>query len=128
MKLHSLLAALAVGLAPTASWACGACVEDKMAATYDHAVVKTAASQGKSMVFCEVRGQVLPQRLRKAVARVAGVDLASIRTSTSPPAVSFALDTSVRSADSAASLVARALGPGVDVVVLRTLPPAAAAD
>ena len=38
--------------------ACGVCAEDKMAATYDHAVVQRAAAQKRLVVYCDVQGHV----------------------------------------------------------------------
>ena len=47
-----------------AGHACGVCDEDKVAATYDHAVVRRANLQGRVMVFCEVRGPLDARRLQ----------------------------------------------------------------
>ncbi|HEX3061838.1 MAG TPA: hypothetical protein VHP55_04185 [Usitatibacter sp.] len=93
-RLAPLLAAAV--LAPAAALACGACVEDKVAATYDHAVVTKAARQGKVVVFAEPRTAADPARveraLRAAAARAPGVEPASVRASQSPAALSFVLD------------------------------------
>ena len=92
MKAMRLVLA-AVALAPFASaQACGACAEDKVAATYDHAIASRAASQGRTMVFCEVRGPFDARRLKAAAARIDGIDPGSLRTSANPATVSFALD------------------------------------
>ena len=88
--MHLALAAAA--LAPfTSAQACGACAEDKVAATYDHAIASRAASQGRTMVFCEVRGPFDARRLKAAAMRIDGIDPASLRTSANPATVSFAL-------------------------------------
>ena len=83
-------------LAPAAALACGACIEDKVAATYDHAVVSQAMQQGKLVVFAEPRSGVDPAKveraLRTAASRASGVDPASVRASQSPAALSFVLD------------------------------------
>ena len=124
MKFWVVPAVLAV---PALALACGACDEDKVAATYDHAVVQAAAAQKKQMVFCEVQGLVTPARMRAAAARVAGIDASSVRVSTDPAAVSFALDPNVQSADAAASKVASRLGGGVKILVLKVPVPASPA-
>lgn len=112
---------------PGLAFACGACVEDKVAATYDHAVVQAAAAQKKQMVFCEVQGFVTPSRMRAAAARVPGIDASSVRVSTHPAAISFALDSKVQSADAAASKIASRLGGGVKILVLKVPVPSSPA-
>jgi hypothetical protein len=82
-----LLLALATGAS-----ACGACVEDKVAATYDHAVVQGAAAHGRVVVFCELKGPIQPATIRKAAAGVRGLEPASVRISGNPGALSFVLD------------------------------------
>lgn len=78
------------------SFACGTCVEDKVAATNDYAVVQDAARSGKSIVYCELQGAFVPDRLAAAARKVRGVDPASVRVSREPAALSFALDTRAR--------------------------------
>lgn len=88
---------LACSLARTAG-ACGLCVEDKVAATYEYAVVERAMSQGHEIVFAELRGPIPPgdEALRAWIARavesVPGVDKGTARVSLEPGAVSFAHD------------------------------------
>ena len=79
-----VIAAALAAIAPAASLACGACVEDKVAATYDHAVVERAAASGDVMVFCEVTGPLDAQHLKQAMRRVHGVRPQSVRVSAQP--------------------------------------------
>ena len=117
-----LLVVLAVGvLTPALAVACGACAEDKMAATYDYTVVQTAVAQKRQVVFCDVQGRVQQERLRQAAAQVAGIDPTSIRTSAEPSALSFALDTKVQSADAAVAQIRTRLDNKVQVIVLKGL-------
>ena len=99
-----LAAALTMTLAPTAGWACGVCIEDKVAATYDHAVVKRAGANGHQVVFVAIEGPVVASALRTRIARtkVAGVVPGTVRTSSDPPAFSFALDDKTRAANAVA--------------------------
>jgi hypothetical protein len=113
------VAVLLAGTATPAS-ACGACVEDKVAATYDYEVVQHAIARGDVVVFCDVKGQLDAGRLRKALGKVGGVDKASIRVSTAPQAVSFALDTAKQSIDAAAAALRRDAG-GLEIEVVRTI-------
>jgi len=114
----SIAAALGA-IAPAASLACGACVEDKVAATYDHAVVEHAAASGDVMVFCEVTGPLDAQHLKQAMRRVHGVRPQSVRVSTQPPAISFAVDRRARSPQDAVGAAQRSLVPGTRLVIVR---------
>jgi hypothetical protein len=75
--------------------ACGVCLEDKVAATYDHALVQRALSRGRVVVYAEPRTAVDERRLKSfaaAAARARGVDAATVKTSAAPATVSFVLD------------------------------------
>src|SRR4029079_5671161 len=82
--------------APLAVMACGVCEEDKIAATYDPAVVTRAASQARGAGFDEPRASVDAKQVSKALTDIAsrtpGIDRASVRASQSPASFSFALD------------------------------------
>lgn len=119
MKAAVLLCAAAALLAAAPARACGACDEDKVAATYDHAVVERATSTGRVVVFCQVRGPLDARRLRVAARRVKGLDVASLRTSVEPAALSFALD-SARQSPQAAVNALQALAPhGTQLAIVR---------
>lgn len=85
-------AALSAAL-PTAS-ACGVCVEDKVAATYDHAVIERATANGQQVVFVAVDGPVAGDALGAKIAKanVKGVVAGTVRVSAAPAAFSFVLD------------------------------------
>ena len=75
--------------------ACGVCLEDKVAATYDYALVQRALAQHRVVVFAEPRASVDADTLRALAAKAArtpGVEAASVKTSASPASVSFVLD------------------------------------
>jgi hypothetical protein len=114
MKTPLLLFALA---AP-AVWACGVCVEDKVAATYDYAVVQRALAHGQVVVYCEVNGRADAARVRQAAARLPALDRDSVRLSTAPAALSFALDAAKQSPKAAVSALQHAL-PGVRLHLIR---------
>jgi len=117
-------AAALLAMAP-AAWACGVCIEDKVAATYDHEVVVRAAASGKVMVFCEVAGPLDAGRLRSAARKVPGVDPASLRTSAQPAAVSFALDAR-QSPQAAVSAMQRGISPDMHVAIVKVIAPTGA--
>ncbi len=91
-----LMAAALAATASPAAVACGACDEDKVAATYDHAVIDAAIARHRQVVFVALDGAVnarrVGARIAAAAARVRGVQPGTLRTSLSPPAFSFALD------------------------------------
>jgi len=75
--------------------ACGICLEDKVAATYDYALVQRALAQQRVVVFAEPRSAVDERRLKAfaaAAARAPGVESATVKTSAAPASVSFVLD------------------------------------
>jgi hypothetical protein len=106
-----LAAALTLTLAPTSVWACGVCIEDKVAATYDHAVVKRATANRQQVVFVAIEGPVVANALRNLVLRtkVAGVVPGTLRTSTEPPAFSFVLEDKAEPANAVAAF-SKAIG------------------
>ena len=93
-RLHAFAAALMTG--PLAAVACGVCDEDKVAATYDHAVIARAGAQGRVVVFAEPHASIDARRVATALvdaaSRTPGIDRASVRASQSPASFSFALD------------------------------------
>ena len=119
--LRTLLAAAL--LAPAAVLACGACVEDKVAATYDHAVIEKAHARGSAVVFIEPHASSDAARIATAVAaaarRAPGVDPASVRVSVEPLAVSFALDGRVEPARAAAGIERSARLRGLTLSVIK---------
>ena len=89
--VQSLLAAALLAGAP-AAFACGVCVEDKVAATYDYDVVQNASARHHVVVFAAVEAPADPRVLREAAARAKGVDRGTPRAAANPRALSFALD------------------------------------
>ncbi|HWP10570.1 MAG TPA: hypothetical protein VNN06_02020 [Ramlibacter sp.] len=127
MKTWATLGCTLVLLAPVPpSWACGVCVEDKVAATYDHAVVRQAAAKGKVVVFCEVQGGLDARRIRSAARRVRGVDMSSLRLSSQPAALSFALDPAQQSPQAAVLAMQSAAPAGTRLAIVRLIDSSAA--
>lgn len=110
-----------VAFAP-AAFACGVCIEDKIAATYDYDVVQRASAHHHVVVFAAVESPADPQALRKAAARVKGVDRASVRAASNPRALSFALDPRAGDPLSALAAIERAPGmAGVRLSLIRVM-------
>ena len=125
--MHLALAACVAALLPAPASACGACIEDKVAATYDHAVVTRAVERGRVMVFAEVKGagaaEALTRAARKAAIGTRGIDSTSVRISQQPAGLSFALDARARKPVEALAAVQRAAGiAGLELALLKVLP------
>jgi hypothetical protein len=127
MKSLIALATLTLaGMLSGSSLACGVCVEDKVAATYDHAVVTRAGAVKHLVVFGEIDGAVnikaVTAGIPAAAKGVPGIDRGTVRTSASPPAFSFALDPAAQAPASAvAALQKRLRTQGVKLSVLRVM-------
>jgi hypothetical protein len=77
--------------------ACGHCMEDKVAATYDHAVMTAAQRHGHVVVFAEIQGPIPPDPaleawILRSVESCAGVIAGTSRASLAPAALSLAYD------------------------------------
>jgi len=120
-----LLAAgiLALAALPLQALACGACIEDKVAVTYDHAVVTEAAARRHVVVFAAVDGAGADAaRSAQAAARVSGVTRGSVRSAASPAALSFALDPKVQTPEAALAAIARRMGaPAAHLTLIRVM-------
>ena len=118
------LAFLLAAAATPAALACGVCVDDKVAATYDHALVSTALDRRQVVVYAEVKGSgEALARTRTALAaarKVRGIDAGTLRASREPATLSFALDERVAAPAAALAAVQRN-APGIRVELLRVL-------
>ena len=77
--------------------ACGYCVEDKMAAVYDHAAVSGAIARNHQVAFFHIEGELAPglatKRALEELANAAtGVDRGSARVSPESAALSVTFD------------------------------------
>lgn len=107
-------------------FACGVCLQDKVAATYDYGIVTKAVAQHRVVVFAEPRAAVDPMRLQKslaaAAAHVPGVDAATVRTNASPASLSFALDPKRGDPRQALAAIRKASGiPGLEIDLLEVV-------
>ena len=105
--------------------ACGVCLEDKVAAAYDHAVVSSALQRERAVVFAEVSGSMAPEALakaaRRAVGAVPGVEAGTVRAAASPGAVSFVVDPRVVAPEAALARAQVAAGPALRLGLLKVL-------
>ena len=94
--MRAILVAAAFALSQQAA-ACGYCVEDKMAAVYDHAAFTRALAQKHHVAFFHIEGALAPGAATKhALERLAngasGVDPGTARVSPESAALSVAFD------------------------------------
>lgn len=113
---HALFAALLSAALPLTAFACGVCIEDKVAATYDHAVVTQATRDRHAVLFFEITGlasQAAPssQWLVGTVEATRGVARGSVRVSLEQAALSFAVNGSGQSATGVRRAVEQRLAP-----------------
>ena len=121
-----LLGTLFAGLV-SAAYACGYCIEDRIAAVYDHAVVTRATAQKHQVVFFALEGEIpageaLRRTLEAVVESVAGVDKGSARISVAGASLSAAFNPQRASFASMERSLSRKLAPrGLSVAILRVM-------
>ena len=121
--LRLLLTALAMAL-PGGALACGVCVEDKVAATYDHAVIRGASERHQDVLFVSIEGAdaaVVGRRLAQAARGLRGADAKTLRVSASPAAFSIAVDRSQALDRVVGSLQAALREPGAELTLVRVM-------
>lgn len=109
------------------AFACGFCIEDKIAAVYDHAVAMHAVAQRHQVAFFAVEG-IIPsgEVSRRAIEAIAeslvGVDKGSARVSVDSASLSVAFDPArVPKEDLAIKLGRKLAGKGLTVGIMRIM-------
>ena len=114
---------LATIVAPAAR-ACGVCIDDKVAATYDHATVTRALARHRAVVFAGMDSREAAGRaaasVRAAARRVRGIDAESVRTATEPPALSFVVEAADQTPEGALAEIQRGAA-GVRLTMLKVM-------
>jgi hypothetical protein len=123
MATIRLLLAGALAMVSGAAFACGACIEDKIAATYDHATVTAAAAKGDRVVFGAIDGPIdarrVSERVRATAPKIRGVRPGTVHASAAPSAFSFAVDRAQSAEAAVAELERRLAVPGLHLTVIR---------
>ena len=122
--------ALAALLAAGTAFGCGHCVEDRIAAVYDHALVqRTHAGRHQIAWFAWdgplARDEVSRRRILALVESVPGVDKGGVRVSVEPGAIAVAFDPR-RSSGAAVVAAVGARLRAVNVAIVSLQAPAAA--
>jgi hypothetical protein len=92
-----LLAGLLATLATAGALACGYCVEDRIAAVYDHALGQRVAASGHQLAYFAwdgptERSEAVRLKMVALAQASAGVDPGSVRVSMEPAAIAVAFD------------------------------------
>jgi hypothetical protein len=92
-----LSAALAFLFAVGDAFACGYCIEDRVAAVYDHAIVVRALERRHEVAFLAIEGALpaggdLRRSIESAIGATPGVDRSTARVSLEGSSLSFAYD------------------------------------
>ena len=123
----AIVAGLLLALQTPAAMGCGHCVEDKIAAVYDHALITRTLSTSHQVVFFHIEGARAPGRATRrgleAIAEsVEGVDRGSVRVSLESASLAVAFDP--RRASLAAvhkALEKKLAGKKLSLVILRVM-------
>jgi hypothetical protein len=94
---RKILVAAMLAVQAGAVAACGHCVEDRVAATYDFALVSRALDQRHEVAFFAIQGPLLADRitaqaLTRLLGGIQGIDRGSLRVSLATESLSFAYD------------------------------------
>ena len=122
------LAGLALAAASPA-FGCGYCIEDRVAAVYDHAVVNAALDQHHQIAFLAIEGPLpasaeLRRVLARALAFAQGIDSRSLRVSVNSAALSLAYNGKRISADQIVDTLNRKLAArGLGVSLMKVMGP-----
>jgi len=97
MRAPLAAAGLALALHAPGALACGYCVEDKIASTYDHAVVTQALAKKHHIAFFHIDGVIAPgdatrHAIEASIISTPGVDKGSVRVAVETLTVSLAFD------------------------------------
>jgi hypothetical protein len=109
--------------------ACGYCVEDRVAAVYDHALVVKSLDRRHRVVFLAIEGPLATAdaergAIESALRGVPGVDSGSLRVSLTGAALSFAYDPARGGLGAIMAGLERRLAPrGLSLSLLRVVDP-----
>ena len=111
----------------TDALACGHCIEDKIAAVYDYAVVKQAVAHNHEVAFFALAGELMAsaqnrRSIERETSKVPGVDPGSVRVSVENASLSVAYDPRTHKLDGIERELARRLAPrGLTPGLMRTI-------
>lgn len=123
----ALIAGLALAVYAAAANACGICIEDKIAAVYDHAVVTRALGRKHQVVFFAIDGPLVAgkashQMIERAAEATFGVDPSTTRVSVELASLCVSFDPNRTSFATLQHALGRKLAPrGITLLPLRVM-------
>jgi hypothetical protein len=114
-SVRCAVVSLVATLASAAALACGHCVEDRIAAVYDHALVqRTLAGKHQVAYFAwdgpTERSEAVRMKMLALGEATTGVDKGSVRVAMDPAAIAVAFDPRRTSAEAVAAALQKKLG------------------
>ncbi len=125
--MRAALAGLLLLAPAAAAVACGYCVEDKVAAAYDHSVIVRALDRKHEVAFFAIEGALaadsqLSREIRNALESTRGVDRGTARVSLPAGSLSFAYDPTRRKLGPIVRRLEKTLAPkGLSASLLRVI-------
>lgn len=97
MRAVLSFAGLILALHGAPALACGHCVEDKIAAVYDHSIITQALAHKRQVVFFAIEGSLpvndaTKKTIEAAVTPIEGIEKNSVKVSVELAALSFVFD------------------------------------
>ena len=121
--MKKIVGSVALSLFLGNGWACGYCVEDKIAAVYDYAALTQAHAKKQTVVYFAIDGTIRDSApgLQKIVHSVRGVEKGSARISVEAGALAVSFDPRRTSLPVLQSGLEKALKPrGLELLLLDT--------
>jgi copper chaperone CopZ len=113
--VRRIAVALALWAAASAAFACGHCVEDRIAAVYDHALSQRTLAAGHQIAYFAwdgplARNEASRLQVLRVVETVSGVQPGGVRVSMEPAAIAVAFDPRRATAAAVAAALQKKLG------------------
>ena len=121
------LAGLLLLVPSAAAIACGHCVEDKVAAAYDHSVIVRSVDRGHEVAFFAIEGRIAAspgfrREIETALQSTGGIDRGTARVSRDATSLSFAYDPGRQKLGPIARALEKRLAPkGLNISLLRVI-------
>jgi len=127
LSVRAVLAALLLLVPSTGAIACGHCVEDKVAAAYDHSVIVRSLERRHEVAFFAIEGAIaesprLSREIQNALESTRGVDRGTARVSLPAGSLSFAYDPARQKLGPIVRALDKTLAPkGLSTLLLRVI-------
>ena len=113
--VRGIVTALLGTLATTGALACGHCVEDRIAAVYDHGLSQRVAASGHQLAYFAwdgpgQRSEAVRLKILALGEATAGVDKGSVRVAVDPAAIAVSFDPRRASAEAVGTALRKQLG------------------